>query len=137
ADKLDDEALARQVRADGIDILIETTGLTRGHRLGVFVRRSAPVQATYCGYLGTTGVPSIDYRIVDSFTDPPGAERWAVEKLLRLDPCHLCYRPLANAPDPGPLPALSSVRISFVSFNAAMKLNTGVFETWSRVLREV
>lgn len=136
-DKISEDALARQIREDEIDILIETTGLTRGHRLGVFARRSAPVQVTYCGYLGTTGLERVDYRIVDSLTDPPGAERWAVEKLVRLDPCHLCYRPRPDAPDPGPLPALKSGRITFVSFNSAMKINADVISAWSQVLKQV
>jgi predicted O-linked N-acetylglucosamine transferase (SPINDLY family) len=135
ASRLDDAALAERIRAEGIDILIETSGLTIGHRMGVLARRCAPVQVTYCGYPNTTGVPAIDRRIVDSITDPPGAESRCVERLHRLDRCFLCYRPPDEAgpvsfrPVGGP--------VTFGSFNAAVKLNGRLLGLWADVLRAV
>src|SRR5262249_31349286 len=66
--KLDDATIAKQIRSDGIDILIETSGLTQGHRMGVMAHKAAPVQVTMIGYPGTTGLSTIDYRVVDSLT---------------------------------------------------------------------
>ncbi len=87
-----------------LDILIELNGLTFGHRLPTLRLKPAPLQMTFCGYPGTTGLPAIDYRIVDSITDPPGSEAFMVERPLRLDPCFLCYQPPPGAPQPAPPP---------------------------------
>lgn len=136
-----DAALAERIRADQIDILIETCGLTRGHRLALMSRRAAPIQMTFLGYPNTTGVPAIDYRIVDSLTDPPGAERFCVEKPAHLDPCFLCYQP---APESEALSRPGSDdgsgadhAVTFASFNAAMKINDPLLRLWARILERI
>lgn len=132
-----DAALAERIRGDGIDVLIETAGITQGHRLGTMAMRPAPVQCTFLGYPNTTGVAAMDYRIVDSHTDPPGAERLATERLVRMDPCFLCYAPPPGAPDPGPPPGAATGVVTFGSFNAAPKINDQLLELWARTLGAV
>jgi hypothetical protein len=96
-----DAEIADVIRGDGVDVLIELSGLTSFHRLGVMAMKPAPVQATFCGYPSTTGLSRIGYRVVDSKTDPAGSERDAVEKLVRIDPSFLCYAgPLETPPRP-------------------------------------
>ncbi len=128
-------SLVETIRKDGIDVLIDLSGHTANNRLMIFPRRPAPVQVTYLGYPNTTGLRSIDWRIVDSFTDPPGAEACATERLWRLDPCFLCYRPPADAPEPARA-AREGQGPVFGSFNAGMKLNRRVLGAWSTLLRE-
>lgn len=133
---LNDEAACELMRRDGLDILVDYSGLSIGHRLGLVVRRPAPIQVNHIGYPNTTGVRAIDYRIVDSLTDPPGAaDGLAVERLERLDPCFLCYRPAANAPEPQ-APA-GSAPITFGSFNVSAKINAPLLRLWARVLEAV
>lgn len=128
-----DEAVVDQIRRDRVDILIDLGGLSIGHRLGVVMRRPAPIQINHIGYPNTTGVRAIDYRIVDSFTDPAGeADALAVEKLERLDPCFLCFRPPEGAPEPTP-PA-PDAPITFGSFNVSAKINASLLRLWARVL---
>lgn len=130
--------IAEQVRRDGIDILIDLAGLTSGERLAIFAAEPAPIQATYLGYPNTTGLRCIDYRIVDSRTDPPGREAYAAEQLLRLDPCFLCYKPPASAPRPAATPPSDQSRaITFGSFNTLIKLSDATVTLWSRLLELV
>lgn len=130
ASRLNAAALAERIRSDRIDILIELCGYSRGGRLAVMARRPAPVQATFLGWPTTTGVPTIDWRIVDSITDPPGSEHLSTERLLRLDPCFLCYRPPADAPEV----FAPAAGITFGSFNVLNKLGPETTALWSRVL---
>lgn len=134
---LTDEALAERIRADGIDILIDLAGHTAGNRLGVFARKPAPVQMSWLGYLSTTGVRAIDYRITDAQVDPMGYEAWQVEEPLRLPKCYVCYGPPEDAPEVGPLPALARGGITFGSFNNLAKLSAATLALWARVLQSV
>jgi predicted O-linked N-acetylglucosamine transferase (SPINDLY family) len=67
-----DAQLAEQIRADGIDILVDLAGHTADNRLLTFARKPAPIQISYCGYPNTTGLDTIDYRLTDSLADPIG-----------------------------------------------------------------
>jgi predicted O-linked N-acetylglucosamine transferase (SPINDLY family) len=129
-----DPTLAKQIRADGIDVLIETAGLTTGERLAVLQMRPAPLQITWCGYPATTGLDSVDLRIVDSQTDPPDAGPSMTERPLRLDPCFLCFTP-PIAPAQAPLAAPDPTRpFTFASFNTLAKVDSRTLDLWARVL---
>ncbi len=136
---LDDTA--RAVRDDRIDILIDCSGLTQGQRLRAFAPRCAPVQATWLGYPNTTGVPTIDWRLVDEFTDPPGAEAHCTERLMRIESCFLCFTTDSEAPEPVLTPATASADstapVVFGSFNRMTKVNGATLDAWAAVLRAV
>jgi predicted O-linked N-acetylglucosamine transferase (SPINDLY family) len=133
-----DEAIASMVRADAIDILIDLSGHTNGNRLGVFARKSAPVQLTYLGYPATTGMSAMDYRVSDALLDPPGAaDGYYTERLLRLPHSLWCFRPPASMPEPGPLPALRSGQLTFGSLNSMLKLTPQMIALWSRLLLSI
>jgi predicted O-linked N-acetylglucosamine transferase (SPINDLY family) len=134
---LDDAAAAALVRADAIDVLVDLGGHTQGNRLGVFARRPAPVQMTYLGYPNTTGLTTIDYRISDAWSDPPGrADAWHTERLLRLPSGFLCYRPPEDSPEVAPAPSTLGHPPTFGSFNALAKLSERTLALWGRLLRE-
>ncbi len=132
------ESLARQISADHVDILVDTTGHFGNNRLSVFARRPAPVQVSHFGYCGTTGMSAIHWRLTDAHSDPPGTtEHLHTEKLLRLPDTTWCYRPIGETPDVGPLPALSTGYITFCCLNNLIKITERVLATWSRVLDRV
>ena len=134
----DDRALAKLIHEDRVDILFELAGHTAYNRLGVFALKPAPVQISYLGYPGTTGLPTIDFRITDPFVDPLGkTEHLHTEKLIRLPECAWCFEPDAFAPEVEPLPAWKNGYVTFGCFNNMAKLNAGLFETWAEILLRV
>lgn len=138
ASALDDAALVRQVRADGIDILVDLSGYTANNRLAAFARRPAPVQATWLGYLNTTGLEAMNYRISDARASPPGAlDRVHSERLVRMPDSQWCYRPPADAPQVAPSPCQASGHVTFASFSIPAKLDEAVLRLWGRLLERV
>ena len=132
---LDDDELERQVRADGIDILIDLSGHSAFNRLPAFARRLAPLQASWIGYPGTTGLAAMDYYLASPNFLPPGQyDHLFSEKLVQL-PLSIPFDPVASAPDVGPLPALANGYVTFGSFNRLSKFNREVIKAWGMLLR--
>lgn len=129
-----DECLARQIRQDGIDILVDLSGHTAANRLPAFALKPAPVQATWVGYVATTGLPAMDYIICDRFLIPPEEEGYYVERAARLPNAYLCFSPPEYLISPSPLPALSTGKITFGCFNNSTKVTETVIACWSRLL---
>ncbi len=134
----DDDEVALAIRDDGIDILVDLAGHTAGNRMTLFARRPAPLQFTWLGYLCTTGLSTMDYRICDNHTDPAGqAERWQVESPARMPCSQWCYQPQVQLPVPSPLPMLRNGFCTFGSFNQARKLNEPLLRTWAQALASI
>lgn len=135
---LDDAPAAALIREDRIDILIDLSGHTAGHRLLVFARQPAPVQVTWLGYGDTTGLDTMDYRLTDAWADPPETSGChCTEKLVHLPETFACYRPADDSPPVSPLPARERGHVTFASFHTLAKLNAPLLESWSRILVRV
>jgi protein O-GlcNAc transferase len=135
---MSDQQFADQVRADGIDILVDLTMHMERNRLLAFARRPSPIQVTWLAYPGTTGLSSIDYRLTDPHLDPPGLlDRFYSEASFRLPDTFWCYDPLTDKPAINPLPALTKGYITFGCLNNFCKVNNEVLKLWSRVLGKV
>ena len=129
-----DRDLAERIRADRIDILVDMSGHTAGHRLAVIARKPAPVQVAWAGYISTTGLAAIDYMITDNHETPPGVDSYYTETLMRLPDGWLCYAPPEYAPPVGPLPMVEAGAVTFGCFNNLAKLNPPVARLWTQVL---
>ncbi len=135
---LTDEALAKKIHEDRVDILFELSGHTAYNRMGVLALKPAPLQASYLGYPGTTGLPTMDFRITDELVDPAGmTEKFHTERLIRLSRCAWCYEPDAVAPEVGTLPFQRNGHITFGCFNNMAKLNPALFDMWAEILIKV
>jgi predicted O-linked N-acetylglucosamine transferase (SPINDLY family) len=132
-----DEKLAKLIRNDGIDILIDLAGHTRYSRLLMFAWRPAPVQISWLGYLATTGVAEIDYVLGDAWTLPETDACCFTERIWRLPDTYLCYTPPIMSTDVGALPALDNSFITFGCFNNVNKMNDAVVAVWSQILKAV
>jgi predicted O-linked N-acetylglucosamine transferase (SPINDLY family) len=133
---LSNDALAEKIRADGIDILIDLSGHTAENRLLTFARKPAPLQASWMGYPGTTGLQAMDYYFSDRFMHPAGhpIEDRYTEKIVRL-PAGAPFLPVADAPAVNALPALENGFLTFGSFNHLTKINPQTIALWSQLLR--
>ncbi|HTV48010.1 MAG TPA: tetratricopeptide repeat protein [Phycisphaerae bacterium] len=134
---MSDENLAEQIRRDQIDILVDLKLHTADNRLLTFARKPAPVQATWLGYPGTTGLTAIDYRFTDPYLDPPGVNGQYTEESIRLPDSFWCYDSLSEEPAVNELPALKNGYVTFGCLNQFRKINDGVLELWSKVLKAV
>jgi len=134
---LSDQELTAEILTDRIDILFDLTGHTAHNRLLVFARKPAPIQITWIGHEGTTGLEAIDYILADSSTIPYGQEVWYRERVLRIPHGYVCYDPPRTAPEAGPLPAAKNRYIRFGSFNNLAKITPRVIEVWAKVLDRV
>lgn len=132
---LTDAQLLSLIRNDGVDILIDLAGHTRKNRLQVFARRAAPIQATWLGYVGTTGVPAMDYLIADRFHVRESEDDGYTESVMRLPNGYLCYSP-PSAPEVSDLPALRNGFVTFGAFHNPAKISRPTIERWARLLRE-
>jgi len=131
------EQVATRIRADQIDILVDLSGHTADHRLQVFALKPAPVQITWLGYPGSTGLDGMDYRCSDPLADPPGdTRRLSSEQILLLPRTTWCYFPLSGAPEVGPLPALTAPGITFGSFNNFGKISALTLDMWAELLHQ-
>lgn len=130
--------LAEIATEEKLDLLIELGGHMTNTPLPLMIPRIAPLQGTAIGYPNTTGLPTIDLRIVDSITDPPGvSDERATERLVRIDPCFLCFQPPEDAPDVTSLPAARNGFVTFGSFNALSKVSDEQLRDWAELLRRV
>jgi predicted O-linked N-acetylglucosamine transferase (SPINDLY family) len=134
---LRDTHVADQIHADRIDILVDLAGHSANNRLDVFALKPAPIQATWLGYLNTTGLATLDYRLTDDILDPLDQPVRDTEELLRLSGGMCCFAPPADAPAIGRLPALGRGHVTFGSLHGLVKVNSRVLDLWSRVLHAV
>jgi predicted O-linked N-acetylglucosamine transferase (SPINDLY family) len=132
----DRDQVVRRIEADGIDILIDLSGHTRGARFDVLACKPAPLQGEWLGYLHPSGLPTIDFRIADPLMEGAGQ---SAHNALFLPNGLWCYAPYPDAP-PASDDALELRQegrpIRFGSFNNPMKINDQVLACWARLLVE-
>lgn len=136
---LSDVDAAKRINADGVDILVDLTGYTKGNRMAITALRPAPIQVSYLGFLGTSGGSSMDYLIADPICVPPAEARWFTEQLVHLPDCCLVF-----GEDPRPDNRFKRLDFGlpddgfvFCSLNANAKLEPVMFEVWMELLRQV
>ncbi len=134
---MSDLSLAKQIRADGIDILVDLSGHTGYNRLPVFALKPAPVQVSCIGYPATTGLKTIDYRLMDKHTAPIGLLDWQFSEKLVYLPSSNVFHTDKEYPELNTLPALTSKVFTFGSFNRLSKIGDCVLELWCRVLKAI
>lgn len=135
--RLSDDALAALIREDPPDVLIDLAGHTGRNRLAVFAARPAAVQATWMGYVGTTGLAQIDGLIADRVHVPQLEEAAYVEEVWRMPAGYVCYAPPDYAPAPESGAARRNGYVSFAAFHNPSKINPDLIAAWAKILNGV
>ncbi len=139
-ESLTDQALAEQIAALDLDILIDLGGYTQRSRLTAMAAKPAPVIVSYLGYAGTTGALYVDYLLADAFAVPPEHERFFSEKIVRLPHC---FFPADTKDRPSGLTrtraeeGLDEEAFVFCAFNSPHKITPALFALWLRLLQAV
>ena len=134
---LDDEAAARKIRADEIDVLIDLNGLTAGARLQILRWRPAPLQATYLGFVGPVPLPELDVLLCDDHVIPPALADAYHPNPLAIGPL---YQVNDSKREIGAAVARTDVglpvdRFVFCSFTNHYKITESMFASWMNILR--
>jgi len=132
--RLGDEAFAELVRSSGVQVLIDLSGHTALGRLQAFRLQPAPCLISWLGYPNTTGLDSVQFRLVDELTDPPDQPWSGPEQLLRMEAPFLCFHPPHDSP---PIRVTTDRPPTFGSFNNAFKLNRETLGSWARVISAI
>jgi predicted O-linked N-acetylglucosamine transferase (SPINDLY family) len=132
-----DRELASSIHEKAVDLLVDLTGICKGHRLNVFRYRPAPIQASWIGYSGTIALPEVDYILADSHVCPADADEDFTEEIVRLPNTYLCFEFPKGVEVPPRLPKRSGEGIVFGSFNNHLKTNHSVIAVWAEILKRV
>lgn len=136
---LSDEAAAKQIFEDRIDILVDLNGYTKDARSRIFAFRPAPVVVNWFGFPGTMGSPHHNYVIADAVTIPEGDEIFYSEKVLRLP----CYQPndrkrvVAKDRPSRSAAGLPDEAFVYCCLNGCQKITPETFRSWMEILRRV
>jgi predicted O-linked N-acetylglucosamine transferase (SPINDLY family) len=134
------DGIVAAMREMELDIAVDLMGHTTHCRPGIFLQRAAPVQASYLGFPGPSGIEGIDYTIADPFVAGGDLRRSAAERLVLLPDCYYCSDDKQEIPATPPTRAscgLPEDGFVFCCFNDGKKLTPPVFDQWMRILREV
>jgi predicted O-linked N-acetylglucosamine transferase (SPINDLY family) len=132
------EDFAELIKSKNIDILFDLSAHTGDNRLDTFILKPAPIQISYCGYPGTSGIKSMDYHITDKYADCKESEKYYTEKLLYMSKSFLAYTPsmtINNLPPiAGIQPCTKNNYITFGTFNRFNKINKKLISVWEKIL---
>jgi predicted O-linked N-acetylglucosamine transferase (SPINDLY family) len=130
-----DDELADRIQNDRVDILVDLSGHSAGHRLGVFARKPAPVQVSACGSVTGTGLPTMDYLLADPVFVPEAVRHLFAEQIYDL-PCAITIdaAPAVSQAEP---PMLRNGFVTFGVFNRTQKISDSALRVWSRIIQQI
>ena len=140
--RLSDSQVADLIRQEQIDILVDLSLHTLNNRLFIFAQKPAPVQVSYLGYCGSTGMEAMDYRLSDPYLDPsdsdvegkPSTLSLYIERTIRLPETYWCYGVWGPTPDPSPPPIATAGHVTFGCLNNFAKVSPAL-DLWAEILR--
>ena len=134
---MNDTALSAKIVDDEIDILFDLSGHTTNNRLATFARKPAPIQISWSGYPGTTGLSAMDFLVSDPRHTPSEDHSYYREKMITLPDSFICYSPPEHAPDVSPPPSEANGFFTFGCFSNPSKINTELLLIWAQLMKVI
>ena len=134
---LNDQDLYDLMKSHRLDILVEMAGHTSANRLPMLQHRLATVQLTGIGYPPTTGLNTVDGKLMDPYIVTPSASRYYAEAPVVLKNSFWCFDPLEDIPVIGDIPCDSKGHITFGCAGNLAKINPRMLKCWVEILEQV
>jgi protein O-GlcNAc transferase len=131
---LSNQAVASQIIKAGMDVLVDLNGYSAPDRLGIYLRRPAPVMVAWFNMYAASGIPTLDYIIGDAAVIPPEEEKFYRERVLRVSGSYLAFSVLYPVPDVAPPPCLRNGYVTFGCLAPEYKITPQVIASWARIL---
>lgn len=128
--KRNDRQAANLIANDKLDLLVDLSGYSSGHRLSLLARKPSPRIATGLGFITPINHPAIDFAILDQSMVPDSQAHLICEQLARI-PTNMYYRPEPEIPLQKP----DRQGVVFGSANSLFKVGAPVIECWAHILR--
>lgn len=132
-----DEELVQFIKSHDLDVLVELAGHTSHNRLWLMQGRMARVQVTGLGYPPTTGLETVDVKLLDPHLSTPDDALFYTERPLVLPHSFWCFDPRGDAPEPADAPVLAAGYVTFGCFGNIAKINRPMLDCWAEILRRV
>ena len=121
------------IQRDEVDILFDLTGFTKGSRTELFSLRSAPMQVSWLGFPGSSGLKNMDYIFLDRHLTPYN-KGLITERPLVTEGTTVCFTDLDEIPITPLIPQDIRGFLTLGSLNNTYKINAQTLDMWSRVM---
>lgn len=136
----DDATAAKRIAAADIDILVDLKGHTQDARIGLLMRRPAPIIVSYLGFPGTMGTQVVDYILADAVVLPFADQAYYDEKIVHLPNCYQVndsVLEVSSTPTTRDQHGLPADAFVFCCLNGSHKITLEIFDAWMVVLAAV
>lgn len=143
-DSMTDLEAANTIVNDEIDILVDLSGYTENHRMGITALRPAPLTVSYMGFPASTGANFIDYILADEVLIPISDQQHYSEQVVSLPHGYLLTgHETLNIPNVDHQTAdrktegLPEHAFVLAALNRVYKLERPMWQAWMRILLEL
>ncbi len=133
--ELNDDEVVVLVESHALDILVDLQGHTSANRLHLWQKHLAPLQITGLAYPPTTGLSSIDYKLVDVHMLNGSSSNYYTERQLVLPRSFWCFDPKEDAPFAVRSPHHSNGYVTLGCWGNSAKITPTMMRAWGEILR--
>lgn len=134
---LPDAQLVNLMRSHQLDVLVELAGQSSANRLNLLQERLATRQLTGLGYPPTTGLSTIDGKLLDTYIASADSARYYTETPLVLDGSFWCFDPKEKPDICADPPAVKNGYITFACVGNIAKITQTMLDCWAKILGSV